>query len=362
MRVIRRLFVYPESAPALALLGGILGGAAILLTALGNPAASGLCASCFLVNVAGALHLHGKVSQSYLRPEIFGIVLGAFFAAFSSREFRVRGGSSPALHLFGGAFLLFGCEVFLGCPIKALLRTAGGGAVGLAGLSGIAAGVAFSTLFLRDGFGFRPKSPRPETAGLALPAAAFLLLVAGSTGLGLFAASGSGAGANHAPFAASAAAGLLFGLAGQRSRFCVTGSMKNAALTGDFREAAGVAAFLLVALLGNAFRGSFSPTVSLEPGAHTDILWAFLAMAMVGFGAILLSGCPFRQLVLAGAGDLDAAAAVAGMLLGASLSVTLGVGSSPAGVTEAGKLAVLAGWVFFLGIAAGKRKGGQAGA
>ncbi|HEY5996262.1 MAG TPA: hypothetical protein VIU29_04535, partial [Candidatus Deferrimicrobiaceae bacterium] len=93
-----------------------------------------------------------------------------------------------------------------------------------------------------------------------------------------------------------------------------------------------------------------------EPGAHTDLVWAFLALAMVGFGATLIAGCPFRQLIRASSGDLDAAAAVAGMLLAAGLSVRLGIGSSPAGVTDAGKLAVLLGWAFFLAAAAFKRK------
>jgi fructose-1,6-bisphosphatase/sedoheptulose 1,7-bisphosphatase-like protein len=78
---------------------------------------------------------------------------------------------------------------------------------------------------------------------------------------------------------------------------------------------------------------------------------------MVGFGAILIAGCPFRQLVLASSGDLDAAAAVAGMLAAAGLSVTLGIGSSPEGVTAAGKFAVLVGWVFFLALALRNRKG-----
>ncbi len=355
--MIRRLFLYPDSAPAHALLGGLFGLAAVLLTVLGNPAGTGLCASCFLVNVAGALHLHGRISQSYLRPEILGIVLGAFFASYSSRENRVRGGSAPALHFVGGAFLLLGCEVFIGCPIKALLRTAGGGAVALAGLAGLACGVVFSTPFLQDGFGLRPKTDFPESAGLLLPVAAFLLLAAASAGSDLFAAAGFGGGANHAPFAVSAAAGLFFGAAGQRSRFCITGSIRNAAMLRDFREGAGAVAFLAAALVLNVLLGKFSPTVMLEPGAHTDILWAFLSLAMVGFGAVLLSGCPFRQLVLAGTGDLDAAAAVAGMLLGASASSAFGIGSTPSGVTDAGKLAVLAGWIFFLLLAAIFRKG-----
>ncbi len=354
--MIRRLVAYPESGWALAALGALFAAAAAALAALGNPASTGLCASCFLVNVAGALGLHAKASQSYLRPELLGIVLGAFFAAFAAREFRVRGGSSPVFHFAGGAFLLLGCEVFIGCPIKALLRTAGGGATGLAGLAGLAAGVLFAIPFLRDGFALRAKRALPDPAGLVLPAAAFLLLLASSAGAGIFAPALPGEEARHAPFAVSAAAGLVFGAVGQRSRFCVTGSIRNAALARDFREGAGMVAFLAAALALNVVAGTFLPTVSLEPGAHTDLLWAFLAMGMVGFGAILVSGCPFRQLVLAATGDLDAAAAVAGMLAAAGLSVALGIGSSPEGVTAAGKLAVLGGWIFFLAMGLAKRR------
>jgi YedE family putative selenium metabolism protein len=351
--------LHPETNGALALYGGFIAAVAVALAVLGNPAASGLCASCFLVNVAGALGLHGKASQSYLRPELLGILLGAFFAAYPNGEFRVRGGASPALHAIGGAFLILGCEVFIGCPIKALLRTSTGGAAGAAGLIGLATGAVFAAVFLRDGFALGEKRDLPEEAGLLLPAAALLLLAAASFGSELFASAGGSLGARHAPFAASAAAGLFFGAAGQRSRFCVTGGVGTAFLARDFREAAGPVAFLATALAFNVLTGGFSPTLMLEPGSHTDLAWAFLAMAMVGFGAVLLSGCPFRQLVRAASGDLDAAACVAGMFAGASLSVVSGAGSSPAGVTPAGKFAVLCGWILFLAAAAVKRKGGR---
>lgn len=357
MRLNPKRFLYPESAAVLAAAGAFLGALAVGLTILGNPVSTGLCASCFLVNVAGALGLHARESQSYLRPEILGIVLGAFFAASAAKEFRVRGGGSPVRHFFGGAFILLGCEVFIGCPIKALLRTAGGGAAGLVGLAGLIAGVLFATAYLREGFSLPAPRALPEGAGLVLPGAAFLLLAL-SAGIGeSFAGSGFPSGARHAPFAASAAAGLLFGAVGQRTRFCVTGSVRTAALAHDFREASGTVAFLLAALAVNLFTGGFGPTLSLEPGAHTDLLWAFLALAMVGFGAILVNGCPFRQLVRASSGDIDAVAAVAGMLLAAGLSVRWGIGSSPAGVTAAGKIAVLIGCVFFLALAAWKRTG-----
>lgn len=352
----RRRFAYPESAGALALGGALFGALAAGLTALGNPASTGLCASCFLVNVAGGVGLHARESQSYLRPEIFGIVLGAFFAAHAGREFRVRGGGSTVSHFVGGAFLLFGCEVFIGCPIKALLRTASGGAAAAVGAAGLVAGVLLATLYLRDGFALDAPRELPEGVGLVLPAGALLLLLFAS-GSPATAAAGFPAGARHAPFLASAAAGLLFGAVGQRTRFCVTGSVRTAALAGDYREAAGTVAFLLAAFAANLYAGSFSPTLALEPGAHTDLPWAFLALATVGFGAILIGGCPFRQLVRGATGDMDAAAAVAGMLLAAALSVRLGIGSSPAGVTAAGKLAVLLGAAFFLGLALRKGKG-----
>ena len=357
MRLSPKRFLYPESAAVLGTAGAVLGAAAMGLAALGNPSSTGLCASCFLVNVAGALGLHAREPQSYLRPEILGIVLGAFFAASAAKEFRVRGGGSPVRHFLGGAFILLGCEVFIGCPIKALLRTAGGGAAGLAGLGGLIAGVLFATAYLRDRFSLPAPRPLPEGAGLVLPGAAFLLLAL-SAGIGeSFAGSGFPSGARHAPFAASAAAGLLFGAVGQRTRFCVTGGVRDAALARDFREAAGIGAFLLAALAVNLFTGAFTPTLSLEPGAHTDLPWAFLALGMVGFGAILVDGCPFRQLVRASSGDLDAGAAVAGMLLAAGLSVRWGIGSSPAGVTAPGKIAVLLGFAFFLALAAWKREG-----
>ena len=355
--MIPKKILYPDSLLALSVGGGVLGGLAAALVLLGNPASTGLCVSCFLVNVAGAVGIHPWESQSYLRPEISGILLGAFFAACAAREFRARGGGSPVRHFIGGAFLLLGCEVFIGCPVKALLRTAGGGAAGAIGLAGLVAGVLFAAAYLRDGYVLPTPRELPEGTGLLLPAAAFLLFALASGVAESFAAVGFPSGSRHAPFAVSAAAGLLFGAVGQRTRFCVTGSVRTAALTRDFREAAGTGAFLIAALAVNLPAGLFSPTLSLEPGAHTDLFWAFLSLAMVGFGAILVGGCPFRQLVRSASGDLDAAAAVAGMLLAAGLSVRWGIGSSPAGVTSAGKLAVLLGWAFFLALAGWKRKG-----
>ncbi|HSH13620.1 MAG TPA: hypothetical protein VLA15_07720 [Desulfurivibrionaceae bacterium] len=63
------------------LMGAVIGLGAVVLTYFGNPANTGLCVSCFLENTTGALGLHDNVRMQYLRPELIGFVLGAFFLA-----------------------------------------------------------------------------------------------------------------------------------------------------------------------------------------------------------------------------------------------------------------------------------------
>ena len=59
--------------------GVAVGIAALILTACGNPANMGFCIACFLRDTAGALGLHTAAKVQYIRPEIIGLVLGAFF-------------------------------------------------------------------------------------------------------------------------------------------------------------------------------------------------------------------------------------------------------------------------------------------
>ena len=88
------------------LAGLIFGILAAFMTEWGNPANMGICAACFLRDMAGGLGLHqANTALQYIRPEIMGFVLGAFVAAFAFREFRARGGSSPIIRFFLGAFV-----------------------------------------------------------------------------------------------------------------------------------------------------------------------------------------------------------------------------------------------------------------
>ena len=82
-----------------------------------------------------------------------------------------------------------------------------------------------------------------------------------------------------------------------------------------------------------------------QPVAHTDGLWNCLGMLLVGFGCVLLGGCPLRQLVLSGEGNSDSAVTVLGLVVGAAFAHNFGLASSAAGPTGAGKLAVVIGLV-----------------
>ena len=79
------------------LCGLLIGGAAVLLSAHGNPANMGFCIACFLRDIAGSLKLHQAGVVQYFRPEIVGIVVGACLMALIGKEFKPKAGSSPVI-------------------------------------------------------------------------------------------------------------------------------------------------------------------------------------------------------------------------------------------------------------------------
>jgi len=74
------------------------------------------------------------------------------------------------------------------------------------------------------------------------------------------------------------------GVAIQRTRLCTMGAIRDLIL---FREAQlflGVFSIFVVALVGNLILGKFNPGFIDQPVAHSDGLWNFLGMAVVGLG------------------------------------------------------------------------------
>ena len=336
--------------------GAAVGLAGAGLVLLGNPRNSGICASCFAENVAGALRLHGDPRMSYLRPELPGFLVGATLAALAGRGFQARSGSAPLVRFFLGAFLVVGSAVFLGCPIKVMLRLAGGDLTAFAGLGGLVAGVWVGVVFLKKGF-FLGKSARTGAlAGWILPAAMVLLAAGSVLAPPAFTGGLVGAAREHAPPLASLGIGLAVGALAQRSKFCVSGALRNFFLTRNARMLGGLLLLLLAALAVNLASGLFRPGLYDQPGSHPDAAWSAAGMFLVGLGAVLIGGCPFRQLVMAGEGDTDAGAAVLGMLVAGGLVQSWGLRSTIAGATPAGKLATLIGLALVLGTALAYRE------
>ncbi len=328
--------------------GLAIGGLGVWLSFLGNPRNAGICISCFMENLAGALSLHGNARMEYVRPELLGFVLGAAAAAFLGREFRSEGGSSPVLRFLGGVILMVGCGIFMGCPIRMALRLGAGDFTAAAGLVGLVAGVWLGFEFLKRGFYLGEAAPMPLINGLIVPLLAVGILIALLFKSRILQFSASGPGAERAPLLIALGAGLLIGALAQRSRFCITGNIANFLAARDYKMASGVLGMLGAAVVVSLMTGSFHPGLQAQPGSHLAYGWSFLGMGLVGMTSVMIGGCPFRQVVLASQGSTDAAAAVLGMLGGGALVQTWEIGSTNVGPTQAGEIATLVSIAFIL--------------
>lgn len=341
------------------LAGVAVGAAALILTALGNPANMGFCIACFERDIAGALGLHSAAKVQYLRPEVIGLVLGAFLMSVAAKEFRAKAGSSPATRFVLGAFVMIGALVFLGCPLRMVLRLGGGDGNAIVGLAGFVIGIAIGVLFLRRGFTLKRAYPVSKVEGSVLPAVMAGLLILGLTVPALFRASEEGPGSKHAPMLIALVISIVVGALAQKARLCMVGGIRDMMLFRDGTLLSGFAAIFGTVLVGNLVLGSFHPGFLSQPVAHSAQLWNLLGMVIVGWGSVLLGGCPLRQLILAGEGNGDSAVTVFGMVFGAALAHNFALAGNPDSVNEAkeyivggiattGKVAVLLALVFLL--------------
>jgi len=316
----------------------------------------GICVACFMRDVAGALGLHRAEVVQYLRPEIMGFLLGAFVSAFAFREWRARGGSSPVVRFILGAFVMIGALVFLGCPVRMVLRIAGGDLNGITALAGLVVGILTGVFFLKRGFNLgRATGVRPAV-GWIMPLLALGLLLLAIFRPGFIFAGEKGPGAMFAPLGVALAVGLGVGFLAQRTRMCFVGGWRDLFLVKDFYLFSAIAAFFIAALVTNYAVGNYAADGLYhwgfvdQPVAHNDHLWNFLGMSLVGLAATLLGGCPLRQLILTGEGDTDAGVTVLGLFAGAAFAHNFLLASSPKGAGDFGPVAVIVGLVFCVAI------------
>ncbi len=340
--------------------GLAVGVIAVVLVVLGNPANMGFCIACFLRDIAGGVGLHRAGVVQYIRPEIIGLVLGAMVMALAGREFQVRGGSSPVIRFVLGFCVMVGALMFLGCPLRMVLRLGGGDLNALVGLVGFALGIFAGTLFLKKGFSLKKSQPQSKVEGYAMPAITVALLVLVLAAPAFLFFSSEGPGSQHAPIVAALAAGLIVGALAQKTRLCMVGGIRDALLFKDFHLLTGFIAIFVAVLAGNLilkFSGvnpaAFTLSFAGQSVAHTDGLWNFLGMTLVGLASVMLGGCPLRQLILSGSGNSDSTVAVLGMVVGAAFCHNFGLASSGTGPTFNGQVAVVIGLVVVAAIGVG---------
>ena len=339
--------------PWVIITGVVTGGAAVLLTAFGNPANMGFCIACFIRDTSGALGLHSAAPVQYIRPEIIGIVLGAFALSLGKKEFSPRGGSSPMTRFVLGFFVMVGCLMFLGCPFRMIVRLAGGDLNAIMGFVGFALGILTGVFFLNKGYSLNRtyKLSNAEGSVISIIQVVLLVLLVAAPAFIHFTEEGGGPGAKHAAIIISLIAGLIVGGLAQHTRLCMVGGLRDIVLFREYKLILGFVAILVSALICNliltvATAGTyFNIGMAGQPIAHTDWLWNILGMYLAGFGCVLLGGCPLRQLVLSGEGNTDSAVTVLGLIVGAAFCHNFGLASSADGPTNNGRIAVIIGIV-----------------
>ena len=327
------------------ILGGcILGIAAVLLAHFGNPPNMAVCAACFIRDIAGALGLHMTSMVQYMRPEILGMVIGAAGIALLTKEFDAKGGSAPVSRFFLGMIMMIGSLIFLGCPLRMVLRLAGGDYNAIIGLFGFVAGVYTGIVFLRRGFNLGISKTFPLAVGGVAPGIFIIMALLIPTGI--YYQSIQGPGSLAAPVLLSLGVGIGVGVICQANRVCTSGAVRDMLLMGNTERMIPIVLFFLLMLIYNISSGRFHGGFAGQPIAHTEYAWNFLGLYAVGFAAVLADGCPLRQLMLLGQGSLNAVMTFMGLLMGAVLMHRLSLAASPLGVPMNGKVVLLCAIAF----------------
>ena len=350
----------------LALTGLVVALCAFGLVYYGNPRNMGFCIACFIRDIAGSLRFHNAEVVQYMRPEIPSLILGSFLISIFKKEFHIQSGSSPVLRFFIAFMISIGALCFLGCPLRMVLRLAGGDLYAVFGLIGFALGIGVGCFFLQNGFSLGRSHKSMSLDGYSLPFSSVFLLVILVFFPTILSFSSKGPGSMHAPIILSIIAGLVVGVFAQRTKFCFAGGIRDVILLRDFTLITGLLSVFVFMTIFNISNGWFKLSFEGQNIVNTSNLYNALGMFVVGLGSIMLGGCPLRQLILAGEGNSDSAISVLGMLVGTAIVHNFklagnAVNSQP---NKMGKIAVLISIVVLLVICISvtlqnKKKGGE---
>lgn len=311
------------------LMGILMGLVAVMLAIAGNPKNMAICLACFIRDMSGSMKFHTAPVVQYFRPEIVGMVLGAFIMSIFSKEYKATAGSSPVIRFFSGMAMMIGALVFLGCPTRMILRMASGDMSSYVGLVGFLAGIGTGSFFIKKGYSLEKNVEVKKENGYIFPIVMAILLILSAVTTGLFAASTKGPGSVHAPLILSLLGGLIVGAIAQKFRVCFTGAFRNIILLKNFEVFSVIFGMFITVMIYNIATGQFK-FVPYGPVAHAEALWNILGLYVVGFAGILLGGCPLRQVILAGQGSSDSVITVIGMFVGAAAAHNFKLAAGPA--------------------------------
>jgi uncharacterized protein len=120
------------------------------------------------------------------------------------------------------------------------------------------------------------------------------------------------------------AIGLVFGVVGLLSGFCLMSSLRDWWTADDGRKIRSYAVALAVAVLGTQLLAGaaivdIAKSLYLQPSFSAPLLFA--GGVLFGFGMVLANGCPSRSLVLLGKGNLRSLVVIA--IIGIAAQMTL---------------------------------------
>ena len=321
--------------------GIVLGLIAVVLAMGGNPGNMAFCIACFVRDIAGGIKLHQAGVVQYFRPEIAGLVVGSFLIAVASKEFKVTSGENPLQKFVLGACTMILALVFLGCPLRMVIRMSGGDLNAYVAFVGFTLGIVCGAQFLKNGYEMTDsKKEKNSLSGYILP----VLLVVGlilynlPQTTALFAHSVEGPGSQHAAVATAFVLAIVFGIIAQRARTCFAGSIRNLIFTKEAGMILPICGLFITLLVYNVVVGKFNPSFTGQPVAHSEHVWNFISMFGVGLAATFAGGCPLRQLILSGEGKVDSVMNVFGMLIGAAFAHNFALASSGNGTTANGRI------------------------
>lgn len=336
--------IIPKEALSLIITGFVMGAGAIALIPLGNPEYVGICMSCYLTNFAGSLGLHNNIHLQFPRPELIGILIGAYVFSLIRKQHHPRPTGEFMIRFILGFMLMVGCSVFVGCPLRAMFRLGFGDLSVLIGVAGLISGVWFGAGFEKAGFyltgGLQDEKEKESWILPLIGLIIFIVLAMGGVGLQI---SKKGPGAVYAPIFISFIFGIIIGALAQKSRYCTMAGIKNFIIGRDIHLLIGIIVLFLSATLMNLMFGKYMVGFLNSPGTNTEYVWDFISMLLIGMGSVFVDGCPFRIVIRVGQGDTDAIPVLMGMMLAGGLTETLNIASGLEGTTREGKIGVLVG-------------------